>query len=147
MYEYDPSPINAEARGQLRDVMGRMSSGSISRLLSEIKAGSVDGTWYGGNLDEALLPTTAEPFIGCFLGWAGFLEQRSVLELVWEFDWFPTRGLGSTEVEKFVQNIRPDDTPGNNPYSAALYDFAAAYLAERTKAEATLVEELFRPNY
>jgi hypothetical protein len=131
-----PKLIPLTAQKQFRQVLDTMSSGSIRRLLTEIDNGQIAGDQYGGNLNFPF-PTKIDDFQGCFLGWAGFLENKSVLELARELGW-PARELGGTDLEAFISQIRLNHTPDNDPDSAALYQFVNSYLEERN-AETTVV--------
>jgi hypothetical protein len=133
MVLYPPSTIRHEAQTDMTQVLDLMSVGSIQTFIQQIEEGRVDGGDYGGNFKE--LSDEAEPryFIGCFLGWAGFLEQRTVVDIGAELGW-SYYNLGVTNLEAFVSRIHAGHTPENDPDSAALYLFVTGYLAERQAA-------------
>jgi hypothetical protein len=136
----EPAPIPLQAQDEMREVLDRMSPGSLRRLVTEIESGHIDGVWYGGNLDDVVtegsLKYKGRTFQGCFLGWAGFLEQRTVREVV---DAIPGYRMvpHPTGVEDFVALIASGDTPTTSPRSAALYLFVSQYLMERTAPPAS----------
>jgi hypothetical protein len=135
---FEPRQIPDDAQRQMRQVLASMSTGSIQTFLREIQAGHVDGGRYGDNYHtrSTRLFHDGDPmFRGCFLGWAGFLENRSVLELAETIGWF-SASLGGTALEGFVSRIDPGHTPENDPDSLALYLFVSDYLTKREEQNA-----------
>jgi hypothetical protein len=137
METFKPTPLPEEAENQMRRILDMLSPFSLRQLREEVQNGNIDGTWYGGNFEEPMTPERVaevyagrSSFQGCFLGWAGFLEQRSVRALLDPLDWFGDRP-GDTELELFVHWIRLGDTPLDNSYSLALYEFLNRYIEER----------------
>jgi hypothetical protein len=128
----EPAPIPQGVKDQMRDVLGLMSPYSLRVFLDEIDKGNVDGTWYGGMYDS-ITTVKRQNFNACLLGWAGYLENMPVVDLVQDFAWAAPHLLGDTGVEAFVRNISECDSPEDNAYSAALYLFVAQYLEERER--------------
>jgi hypothetical protein len=134
---YSPSTIPPAARSDMTRVLDLMSAGSIGTFIQQIEEGRVDGNHYGGNLLDPSSEEEPRYFTGCFLGWAGFLEHRSVLDIGTNLGW-DYHVLGATDLEAFVSQVYPGHTPESNPDSAALYLFVSQYLAGR---QATREEE------
>jgi hypothetical protein len=102
-------------------------------MLPEIEQGHIDGSSYGGMLTRSM-PSYQGQLTACFLGWAGFLEHKSVAELARRLHW-TDRYLGRSDLEDFVGQIYPGDTPQASPHSAALHQLVSTYLAERVQRE------------
>jgi hypothetical protein len=133
-----PSTIPLRAQSEMRQVLDLMSVGSLLTFIKQIEAGHVDGSYYGGNFNTVSDVADPADFSGCFLGWAGFLEQRSIIDLGTELDWPRYRGGGlgpGSALENFVALIHPGQTPNYDPDSAALYLFVSKYLEDRLAPE------------
>jgi hypothetical protein len=132
MESLTPVKIPALAKKQIVRVLNLMSPYSIRRMLPEIEQGHIDGSSYGGLLSRSTWYERTSA--ACFLGWAGFLENKSVYELARQLHW-SGRYLGHSPLEDFVGQIYPGDTPQTSPHSAALHQLVSTYLAERVQRE------------
>jgi hypothetical protein len=129
----DPYPPSAGALSQMTAVLDQMSTGSIRLMADQLKSGRLDGSTYGGVYGPTwtiLTDTPAEEFLGWFLGWAGFLEQSSALEMAAKAG-LKTGLLGGTSLEFFADFIHEGDTPETSVFSAGLYQVVTRYLEGR----------------
>jgi hypothetical protein len=128
----EPQVIPPVATKQARAILDRMSLGSIRRLRQEIHGGNIDGARYG--MDPMGGPEDGEPpYPACFLGWAGFLEQKSVVEVA-RWAQMDPGFLGASSLERFVTGIQPGDTPVTNWRSMELWNLVTDVLVEREQA-------------
>jgi hypothetical protein len=128
----EPKVIPPVAVRQARAILDRMSLGSIRRLRQEIHGGNIDGACYG--MDPRDQPEDDEPpYSVCFLGWVGFLEQRSAVEVACWARMDPGF-LGVSSLEQFVTGIQPGDTPVTNWRSMELWNLVTDVMVEREQA-------------
>jgi hypothetical protein len=125
---YELPEITVPIWTNLSDILALLEPAQVQTLLEKIETGRLDGSWFGGNFEQASVKTPAD-FVGCFTGWSALLAACSVKELYAlagdpdEEAWYP--------LERFMDNIAQGDTPRDNPYSAALHRFITGYLEFR----------------